>query len=76
MEQGIGFEAKMGGAAQIRRQAVFGTLFSAGIRMLTRELLFLTHFESRDQQRRSVVFSAPCPSSLVPINLAEMSGGS
>ncbi len=74
MEQGIGFETKMGDGSD-PEQGVFGKLFSAGKRMLTGETLFLTHFENRDQQRRSVAFSAPYPGSIVPINLAEMSGG-
>ena len=46
MEDGIGFETKMGDGSQ-PDQGFMGKLFSAGKRALTGESLFMTHFSNK-----------------------------
>ena len=43
MEEGIEFESKLGDGAD-PDEGFFGKMFSAGVRMVTGESLFMTHF--------------------------------
>ncbi|MBY0434278.1 MAG: TIGR00266 family protein [Cyclobacteriaceae bacterium] len=73
MEDGIQFETKMGDGSQAN-QSIFDKLLSAGSRVLTGESLFMTHFTNRGNKKAKVGFSAPYPGTVIPIDLAQMSG--
>jgi uncharacterized protein (TIGR00266 family) len=74
MEDGIGFETKMGDGAK-PEQGFFGKLLSAGQRMLTGESIFMTHFKNNGQGKKKVSFAAPYPGKIVPVNMADVPGG-
>ena len=73
MEQGIEFETKLGDGSD-PDQGFFGRLFSAGLRTVTGESLFMTHFTHRGGGKGRVAFSAPFPGCVVPVHL-EQAGG-
>ena len=73
MDNGIGFEAKMGDGSQ-PDQGVLGKLMSAGKRAITGESLFMTHFRNNGTGKQYVAFSAPFPGKILPVNLAEVGG--
>lgn len=73
MEDGIGFETKMGDGSQ-PEQGFMGKLFSAGKRALTGESLFMTHFTNRTGGKKHVAFAASYPGKIVPIDLDEVKG--
>ena len=73
MEEGIQFETKMGDGSE-PNQGFFGKLLQAGTRVITGESLFMTHFTNRGVGKRKVAFAAPYPGTVMPINLASMSG--
>ncbi|MBY4677887.1 TIGR00266 family protein [Marinobacterium arenosum] len=73
MEQGIGFETRMGDGSQ-PDQGLFGKLFSAGKRMLTGESLFMTHFSNAGDGKAKVAFAAPYPGTIMPVDLAQVGG--
>ena len=74
MEDGIGFETKMGDGS--KPQAGFlDKLVSAGARALTGESLFMTHFSNRASAgKRHVAFGAPYPGKIIAIDLDEARG--
>jgi uncharacterized protein (TIGR00266 family) len=75
MEEGIGFETKMGDGSE-PDQGLIGKLFSAGTRLITGESLFITHFTHRGGYGKSrVAFSAPYPGNIIPINLGDLPNG-
>lgn len=71
MEEGIGFETKMGDGSE-PDQGLMGKLFSAGKRMVTGESVFTTHFSNQGQGKRRVAFAAPYPGNIVPLNMAQL----
>ena len=71
MEDGIGFETKMGDGTT-PTSGVMGALMNVGKRVLTGESIFLTHFENNGQGKKRVAFAAPYPGKIIPINLAEV----
>lgn len=73
MEDGIGFETKMGDGSQ-PDQGFMGKLFSAGKRALTGESLFMTHFSNKSSGKKHVAFAASYPGKIVPIDLDEVNG--
>lgn len=73
MEEGIGFEAKMGDGSE-PDQGLVGRLLGAGKRALSGESVFLTHFTNEGSGKRRVAFAAPYPGRIVPLNLAEIGG--
>jgi uncharacterized protein (TIGR00266 family) len=74
MEDGIGFEAKMGDGS--KPQAGFlDTLVGVGKRLLTRESLFITHFtNSAPEGKKHVAFGAPYPGKIITIDLDDANG--
>jgi uncharacterized protein (TIGR00266 family) len=74
MEDGIGFETKMGDGS--KPQAGFlDKLVSVGKRALTGESLFMTHFTSTAPEgKRHVAFGAPYPGKIMAIDLDEANG--
>jgi uncharacterized protein (TIGR00266 family) len=71
MEQGIGFDVKMGDGSSPNK-GVLGSLLSAGSRLITGESLFLTHFTNRGQTKSRVAFAAPYPGTILPIDLRQV----
>lgn len=73
MEDGIEYTAKMGDGSE-PNQGFFGTLASAGKRMLAGESLFLTHFTNRASGKRRVAFAAAYPGKILALDLAKVGG--
>lgn len=71
MQQGIEFEAKLGDGSDVE-QGFFGKVFSAGVRMVTGESLFMTHFTNTGPTPATVGFAAPYPGTVVPIDMADV----
>ena len=73
MEEGIEFEAKLGDGAD-PDEGFFGRMFSAGVRAVTGESLFMTHFTHEGRGKAHVGFAAPYPGNIVPVDLGEVGG--
>jgi uncharacterized protein (TIGR00266 family) len=74
MEDGITYEAALGDGSQ-PDQGLMGKLLGAGKRALTGESIFLTHFtHAGDSGKRKVVFAAPYPGKIIPLDLGKMGG--
>jgi uncharacterized protein (TIGR00266 family) len=73
MEEGIEFETKLGDGAD-PDQGLLGRMFSAGVRMVTGESLFMTHFTHNGQGKAHLGFAAPYPGSIVPVDLRQVGG--
>ncbi len=74
MEDGIGFETRMGDGARPDR-GLLGKILDAGKRALTGESVFLTHFTNRSGAgRRRVAFAAPYPGRIIPLDLGRLRG--
>lgn len=73
MEDGIGFETRMGDGAQ-PSGGIMNSLMNVGKRVLTGESIFLTHFTNNGQGKKRVAFAAPYPGKIIPIDMAEMGG--
>ena len=74
MEDGIGFETKMGDGS--KPQAGFmDKLVSVGKRAITGESLFITHFtNTAPEGKRHAAFGAPYPGKIIAIDLDEANG--
>ncbi|WP_319557861.1 TIGR00266 family protein [Thiomicrorhabdus sp.] len=70
MDDGIGFEAKMGDGTETD-SGFFGKVLGAGKRLITGESLFMTHFTNRGAGKKSVAFGAPYPGKIIPMDMAE-----
>lgn len=75
MDDGIGFEAKMGDGTEVN-QGLMGKLMGAGKRVLTGESIFITHFTNQVAGKKKVAFAAPYPGRIIVLDLAEVSSGS
>ncbi len=74
MEDGIGFETKMGDGSN-PRAGFMDKLVSAGKRAITGESLFLTHFtNTTGQGKRHAAFGAPYPGKIIAIDLDDTNG--
>jgi uncharacterized protein (TIGR00266 family) len=73
MEEGIAFEARMGDGSEASG-GFFGSVFSAGKRLLGGESLFMTHFTNEGEGKRHVTFGAPYPGKILPVELSEFGG--
>jgi len=73
MEDGIGFETKMGDGTNPRAGFLEKAL-GAGKRLITGESLFMTHFTNRDTGKKRVAFAAPYPGKIMPVDLSECGG--
>jgi uncharacterized protein (TIGR00266 family) len=74
MEDGIGFETKMGDGSK-PKAGFLDSIVSVGKRALTGESLFLTHFtHSGGEGKRHVAFGAPYPGKIIAIDLDEANG--
>jgi uncharacterized protein (TIGR00266 family) len=73
MEDGIGFEAKMGDGSQ-PKAGFLDKLLSVGKRVITGESLFLTHFTNNVEGKKHAAFGAPYPGKIIAIDLDEARG--
>ncbi len=73
MEQGISFETRMGDGSN-PDQGIFGSLFSAGKRMIMGESIFTTHFTNQGEGKSRVAFGAPYPGTIMALDLAALGG--
>jgi uncharacterized protein (TIGR00266 family) len=71
MEEGVEFQTRLGDGSE---SGVFSKLFRAGMRKLTGESLFMTHFSNQGSAAARVGFSAPFPGQVLPLQLAEHGG--
>ena len=69
MEDGIGFETRMGDGSR-PSAGIMDSLLSVGKRVLTGESIFMTHFTNNGQGKKRVAFAAPYPGKIIPINMA------
>ncbi|MDE0268499.1 MAG: TIGR00266 family protein [Acidimicrobiaceae bacterium] len=74
MEEDISFEAKMGDGTDLSSKIT--TAFkSMAKRFLARESIFMTHFTNQSTSlKRKVVFAAPYPGKIIPVDLGEIGG--
>ncbi len=68
MDDGIDFQAKMGDGSEMDN-GFFGKVLGAGKRVLTGESLFMTHFTNQAGTKREVVFAAPYPGHVLPLDM-------
>ncbi len=73
MDNGIGFEAKMGDGSK-PDAGLFGKLLDAGKRVLTGESIFITHFTNKGSGKKRAAFAAPYPGKIVSIDLTAIDG--
>ena len=73
MEDGIGFEAKMGDGSNAD-EGIMGKLLNVGKRVLSGESIFLTHFTNTAIGKKRVAFSAPYPGKIIPVDMAKVKG--
>jgi uncharacterized protein (TIGR00266 family) len=73
MEDGIGFEAKMGDGSETDN-SLLGKLMGAGKRALTGASIFMTHFTNNGVGKRRVAFAAPYPGKIIAVDMAKMGG--
>lgn len=73
MEDGIEGSARMGDGSEVG-SGFMKNLMRAGMRALSGESLFVSHFENVSTGKRRVAFAAPYPGKILPIELAEYGG--
>jgi uncharacterized protein (TIGR00266 family) len=74
MEDGIGFETKMGDGSK-PKAGFLDKLVSVGKRAITGESLFMTHFtNTAPAGKKHVAFGAPYPGKIIAIDLDEANG--
>lgn len=71
MEDGIGFETKMGDGSN-PDEGVMSKLFSAAKRTFTGESIFTTHFTNEGSGKKRVAFAAPYPGQVVALDMAAL----
>ena len=73
MDGTIGFETRLGDGSDPDR-GLFGKLFEAGVRKLTGESIFMTHFTQSDAGRGRVGFAAPYPGRVIALDMDTVGG--
>src|SRR5215510_2570849 len=73
MEDGIEMETIFGDGSQ-QKSGLWGSLASAGKRLLTGESLFMTVFSNHGQGKKRVAFGAPHPGKIVAVSLPDVGG--
>jgi uncharacterized protein (TIGR00266 family) len=73
MEDGIGFEAKLGDGSEMD-SGMFSKIVNAGKRALAQESVFMTHFSNMANGKKKVAFAAPYPGKIIPIDLEKFGG--
>jgi uncharacterized protein (TIGR00266 family) len=69
MEDGIGFETKMGDGSK-PSAGIMDSLMNVGKRVLTGESIFMTHFSNDGSGKKRVAFAAPYPGKIIPLDMA------
>jgi len=70
MEDGIGFETKMGDGSK-PVSGIMDSLLNVGKRVLTGESIFMTHFSNTGAGKKRVAFAAPYPGKIIAVDMAE-----
>ncbi len=73
MDGSIAFETRMGDGSNPDR-GLFGKLFDAGMRKLTGESIFMTHFTQSAPGRGRVGFAAPYPGRVIALDMSTVGG--
>lgn len=73
MDQEIEMETIFGDGSQ-QQSGLMGKLMSAGKRLLTGESLFMTAFTHMGGGKKRVLFAAPYPGKIIPLNLDQLGG--
>ena len=73
MDDGIGFEAKMGDGSN-PGEGIMGKLLGAGKRVLTGESVFMTHFTNNGSGKKRASFAAPYPGKILRSTWATTAG--
>jgi len=71
MEDGIGFETKMGDGSK-PSGGMLDSILNVGKRVITGESIFMTHFSNNGEGKRRVAFAAPYPGKIIPVDMAQM----
>ncbi len=72
MEDGIGYESKMGDGSK-PKSGFFDKMLDVGKRVITGESLFMTHFTCTAREgKRHVAFGAPYPGKIIPVELTQV----
>ncbi len=71
MEEGIGFETKMGDGSK-PSGGIMDALMNVGKRVLTGESIFMTHFTNDGEGKKRVSFAAPYPGKIIALDMAEL----
>ena len=74
MENGIEMQTIFGDGSQSRGSGFFGSLMSAGKRLLTGESLFMTAFTNMGQGKKKVSFAAPYTGKIIVFDLQALGG--
>ncbi len=69
MDEGIGFEARMGDGSK-PGEGVFDKLLNVGKRVLTGESIFMTHFTNLGAGKKKAAFAAPYPGKIAALDLS------
>jgi len=73
MGDGITFEAKMGDGSN-PEAGVMDKLFSAGMRAITGESIFMTHFTNSGSEKRHVSFASSLPGKIIALDINTING--
>ncbi len=73
MEEDIRMETIFGDGSQ-QQSGLLGKVLSAGKRLLTGESLFMTAYSNYGTMKRRIIFAAPYPGKIIPLNLAQLNG--
>lgn len=73
MDDGIEFEARMSDGSSPNK-GMWEKLAGAGMRLLTGESLFMTHFTNQGSGKKCVAFAAPYPGKILALDLNTLGG--
>jgi uncharacterized protein (AIM24 family) len=73
MEAGIDYSTHLGDGREPDK-SFFDKLLGTGVRGLSGDSIFMTHFTNNASQKRRIAFSAPVPGKIVDVNLARAGG--
>ena len=73
MEDGIGFETKMGDGSK-PTGGIMDSLLNVGKRVLTGESIFMTHFNNNGEGKKRVAFAAPYPGKIIALDMSQIGG--
>lgn len=74
MDQDIQMETIFGDGSKQQNTGILGKLMSAGKRILTGESLFMTAYTNVGSEKKKVMFAAPYPGKIIPLDLYRLNG--